>query len=350
MFTDLVLIGRFQPLHNEHLRVIEAALAQTEHLVIVLGSCNVPMTAKNPFTPGERTNMICAAVSQPEKLSFVWSDDFPYDWVRWETEIINTVHNAVLDRLNEGLHVRLHGLDQRNIGLLCPHKDKDTSEYLNLFECWEHVDVPVASPMNATDVRNHLFFSSGKLPEMVPPAVVEFLDRCDTKTMQYLKAEHNYISNYKKMWASAPFPPMFITVDNAVFHRDRVLLITRGGQPGNGLWALPGGHHEVGQTLWNSALRELQEETTLEGVEKYFRYTDTFDNPSRSQLGAMVTHAFYFVIPDEVDVPLVKGEDDAEYAEWVPLEDIIPEMMHDDHFWILERFCQAGHLGTPKIG
>ena len=345
MFTDLVLIGRFQPLHNEHLRVIEEALMQTDHLIIVLGSCNVPRSSKNPFTAAERTSMICDAVSQPEKLSFVWSNDYPYNWNLWEEEIIDLVKESVLERLNSGLHVRLHGLDECNIGLLCPHKDEATSEYLNLFKCWEHVDVPVEAPMNATQVRDHIFFSSGKLIDMVPASVLNFLDLFDTETMKSLKAEHKYIYEYKRMWAGAPFPPMFITVDNAVIHRGKVLLIKRGGQPGNGLWALPGGFHEVGQTLWNSALRELHEETTLENVEQYFIATDTFDNPSRSQLGAMVTHAFLFRIPDHLEVPVVEGQDDAAHAEWVPLEDLEPEGMHDDHFWILERFCgEEGYI------
>jgi len=341
MFTDLILLGRFQPLHNEHLRVIENALQQTAHLVIVLGSCNVPESAKNPFTPAERMDMILHSVSKPEAISFVCSNDYPYDWARWENEIIEGVHDAILDELNGGACVRLHGLDETKIGLLCPRKDKETSEYLDLFKCWEHIDVDVQSAMSATQVREAMY-NMVELDDMVPVYVAEFIEEYwdGSARAERVVAEANYIANYKKMWASAPFPPMFITVDNVVFHRGKILLIKRGGQPGNGLWALPGGFHEVGQTLLNSSLRELQEETTLYDVGRYMFDTKAFDNPSRSQLGAMVTHAFFFDIPDTIELPLVEGKDDATYAEWVDPSTLDRRFMHDDHFDIINYFLE----------
>jgi len=338
MFTDLVYIGRFQPLHNEHLRVIERALELSERVIIVLGSCNVPRSYKNPFTAEEREELIYAAVSDPNRVTVIYSDDVPYDWQVWEDEIIDSVHDTVLDSINKGACVRLHGLDEAKIGLLCPRKDQETSEYLDLFKCWEHVEVPVELPINATDIRRAIFDMDDISELPVPDNVLAFIENMEaTKAFDRLVQEFAYIDGYKKLWITAPFPPMFITVDNVIIHRGKVLLVTRGGFPGNGLLALPGGFHENGQTLWNSALRELREETTLVGVEQYFVKSRVFDNPSRSQLGAMVTHAFYFVIPDELDVPLVKGEDDAAYADWYEIEALDPRNMHDDHFWIIQE-------------
>lgn len=42
---------------------------------------------------------------------------------------------------------------------------------------------------------------------------------------------------------------------------DRFLLVRRGENPGKGLWGLPGGYVELGETADEALLREVQEET-----------------------------------------------------------------------------------------
>lgn len=44
---------------------------------------------------------------------------------------------------------------------------------------------------------------------------------------------------------------------------DRVLLIRRGRPPGEGLWSVPGGRLEPGETLAQAVAREVREETGL---------------------------------------------------------------------------------------
>ena len=49
-----------------------------------------------------------------------------------------------------------------------------------------------------------------------------------------------------------------------VFDRDgRVLLVERGRPPGEGLWSVPGGRLEPGETLAQAVAREVREETGL---------------------------------------------------------------------------------------
>jgi len=48
----------------------------------------------------------------------------------------------------------------------------------------------------------------------------------------------------------------------------RILLVKRGREPGKGSWAPPSGFVEVGETPEEACLRELKEETGMEGVIK----------------------------------------------------------------------------------
>ena len=55
-----------------------------------------------------------------------------------------------------------------------------------------------------------------------------------------------------------------VGVGGVVIHRNRVLLIRRGGEPLKGEWSIPGGLVELGEELAAAARRELLEETGFE--------------------------------------------------------------------------------------
>ncbi len=67
----------------------------------------------------------------------------------------------------------------------------------------------------------------------------------------------------EKYEGSLPHATPYVAADAAVFRDGRILLIKR---EDNGLWALPGGATEVGETWALSAERELHEETGVEGT------------------------------------------------------------------------------------
>ena len=55
-----------------------------------------------------------------------------------------------------------------------------------------------------------------------------------------------------------------VAVGALVFDGDgRVLLVERGNPPGAGLWSVPGGRLETGETLAQAVAREVREETGL---------------------------------------------------------------------------------------
>jgi 8-oxo-dGTP diphosphatase len=96
---------------------------------------------------------------------------------------------------------------------------------------------------------------------------------------------------------------------------DRLLLIRRGQGPAAGEWSVPGGRVEPGETLAEAVVRELAEETNLEGV-----CNDLLGWVER------ISDDTHFVILDfNVDVldprDPVAGDDAAE-AAWVPLSEV----------------------------
>ncbi len=59
---DAVFVGRFQPFHNGHLYAVRRILGENENLIIVVGSAQMSHQHDNPFTAGERIEMIRAAL------------------------------------------------------------------------------------------------------------------------------------------------------------------------------------------------------------------------------------------------------------------------------------------------
>ncbi|TFZ06218.1 NUDIX domain-containing protein [Ramlibacter henchirensis] len=165
-----------------------------------------------------------------------------------------------------------------------------------------------------------------------------------------LREEWRLIAREKKAWAAVPYPVTLVTVDAVVRAGDHVLLIERGRAPGKGLWALPGGFLETGDTVLRSALRELAEETGLpfspREMRERLRGVKVFDHPRRSQRGRIVTHSHFFDLGD-IDPPPVQGGDDAAAAKWVPIAELpaLETRMHDDHFHMIDEFL--GLTGDP---
>ena len=98
---------------------------------------------------------------------------------------------------------------------------------------------------------------------------------------------------------------------------DRLLLIRRGHGPAAGEWSLPGGRVEGGETLAEAVVRELAEETGLEGMcETLVGWVERIGEDHH-----FVILDFLVTILDGDDVVPFAGGDVAE-AAWVALADV----------------------------
>jgi len=111
-----------------------------------------------------------------------------------------------------------------------------------------------------------------------------------------------------------------VGVGAIVIREGKVLLVKRAAAPSRGLWAIPGGSLELGETLQSGAEREILEETGIRikaGAPVYAFDFLEYDKKNELQ--------YHFVIVD-MEAEYVAGEvqaaDDALDAGWVSPEDL----------------------------
>ena len=113
------------------------------------------------------------------------------------------------------------------------------------------------------------------------------------------------------------YPKPALTADIAIFARQgggwKLLMIRRGGHPCLGCWALPGGFAEPGETIEQTAARELREETGVTDVS--LSLSGVYSAPGRDPRGWTVSVGFAAKLPD--GPVYAKADDDAEDAAWL---------------------------------
>lgn len=337
-----VFIGRFQPFHLGHLRVIEQALSQARHLLVVIGSAGAARRADLiPFSADERREMILASLPKSDHARLTLKDvpDLS-NLAAWAAAVEQAAEQTVVE---QGLG------PQARTALIGCSKDR-SSYYLNAFPGWGSIKVPVRDGLSATPARLAFFDEDPDQVDLwladgathaLPKAVISWLGAFRAgPNYSPLVQELAWARRYRSAWSAAPYPPTFVTADAVVVQDDCVLLIQRKGFPGRGLWALPGGFVEQDEFVVDAAIRELAEETGLGVSEAQLRQaisaTQVFDAPFRDMRGRVITHATLFRLPSKPGgLPSAVAADDAADLRWAPINELRRDEVFGDHFAII---------------
>ena len=128
-----------------------------------------------------------------------------------------------------------------------------------------------------------------------------------------------------------------VAADALILVGESVVLIKRKNEPYRGMYALPGGFLEVGETLEECVLREVKEEAGLdcriEGL------VGVFSDIDRDPRGRTVSAA-YLLRPVSDDITPAAGDDAAE-IKLVPLSEIEGIKLAFDHAHIIKRVTEG---------
>jgi bifunctional NMN adenylyltransferase/nudix hydrolase len=266
--------------------------------------------------------------------------DYPYSNSRWQYQVQHIVEGDVPGE-NQ---ITLYG------------NDKDESSfYLKLFPRWSRAETKIVSApgrhknLSSTEIRERIFTQDiGSLTtKYLSEANINWLNSwTDSLQGQNILEEKQWVDNFKKPYKDLPYGIIFQTVDCLITWRGLVLLGKRRSMPGKGLWAIPGGYVNQGESLEDAAIRELVEETrtrvymNTKSGRKRLRFdpswivsSRTFDHPSRSRRGRIITTAYHWKIPDHYEI-LHEADDDLQKTQFFPVNHVLDNMnlqMFEDH-------------------
>lgn len=123
MTRRALFVGRFQPFHNGHLHAITKILEEADELLIVVGSAQMSHEPDNPFTAGERLEMIRYALDaagvETKRYMLIPIPDAPAHRV-WVSQVESQTPRFDVVYTNQPLTRRLlkeAGYDVRGIDL-----------------------------------------------------------------------------------------------------------------------------------------------------------------------------------------------------------------------------------------
>lgn len=155
-----LFIGRFQPFHKGHLKVVKDLIDKVEELIIILGSSQHSHTKENPFTAGERISMIKLALDEeginPSRYLIIPVPDVEMHST-WVSHVISYSPKFDLIFSNEPLTRRL---------------------FIEAGFKVESIPFYNREKLSATEIRRRIL-SNEDWKELVPKSVAEFIEQID---------------------------------------------------------------------------------------------------------------------------------------------------------------------------
>jgi nicotinamide-nucleotide adenylyltransferase len=166
-------IGRFQPFHRGHLAMVKRILESHTEIIVGIGSAQYSHTGENPFTGGERYEMIKRSLDR-EGIHNYHIVPIPDTHVHsvWVSHVQSLVPPFDVVYTNSDLVVRLfreHGLKVLSPPLL----DRDR--------------------LSGTEVRRRML-SGGDWESLVPESVAEYVKKMDG--LERIRETHKYSTPY----------------------------------------------------------------------------------------------------------------------------------------------------------
>lgn len=159
-----LFVGRFQPFHNGHLDILKKIIKENTFTVIVIGSAEKNFVPDNPFTAGERFQMISESLKEAkitqEKYCVI--------------PVIN-INNYALWPSYVDLYVPPYDKLYTGSGLV-----KYCYKLSNHHHKIKIIDVKKKISLNATKVRMAILKNKG-WEKMVPKAVEKLLKKWDAQ-------------------------------------------------------------------------------------------------------------------------------------------------------------------------
>lgn len=333
MDTNAIIIGSFQPFHNGHVDLVKEALKNNDRVTII--ALDEKCSIHSPWSPVEVWNMIALSLTDDiDRIDVSFVENLKYDDRRFYIDLIDEIKQVK----NPVLWTSDYGNIEYNLVLRTK---------IPVYKYAIVSDEAVKSSQIRKD------FVSGE-PELindkVHPEVFNYLiQNRNDNAIKFIDLynDHHFSESYKS--TVSKYDPVYMTADAVVTRSDgKVLLVTRGKNPGMDKLALPGGFLDKNERLENAAIRELIEETKINipnyALQKKIVANKVFDDPKRSLRGRVITNAFHFDLSDYSNTIIIEGADDAKKADWYDLRDLNGEVMFEDHYAILMHF-----LGNNRV-
>lgn len=104
-------------------------------------------------------------------------------------------------------------------------------------------------------------------------------------------------------------------------HDGALLLVRRRNEPDAGLWGFPGGHVDLGETVFAAAARELAEETSVIAAPE--AWLDNLDVIVRDADGGVRFHFLLVAVACRYVAGAPAPADDVAEAAWTPLDAVL---------------------------